>query len=199
MLFQQAFRETTQVEIVVCRAHLAAFFWQLDHVFEALRIAIKKGQKEHGDLKYFWTWGKQLEQIETSALYKEINAYRNKSHEFPGIIGTQWEDTAGQPKFLHHFLPTIAGLEATEDVDINEQLQKYFEFAANVWLSFGPGDYKERFPRDFKFLVTVPHSFLGDLPAELQGVPQLEVSIVAQDGAAPGEVAGTPGKSEQAK
>jgi len=82
-------------------------------------------------------------------LYKEINAYRNKSHEFPGIIGTKWEDTAGQPKFLHHFLPTIAGLEAKEDVDINDQLQKYFEFATNVWLSFAPGDYKERFPRDF--------------------------------------------------
>jgi len=73
-----------------------------------------------------------------------------------------------------------------EDVDINDQLQKYFEFAANVWLSFAPGDYKQKFPRDFKFLVTVPHSFLGDLPAELQGVPHLEVSIVAQDGAATG-------------
>jgi hypothetical protein len=173
---EQAFRETTQVEIVICRAHLAAFFWQLDHVFEALRIAIKKGQKEHGDLKYFWTWGKQLEQIEASALYKEINVYRNKSHEFPGIIGTKWEDRGGRPEFRHHFLPTIAGFAPKEDVDINDQLQKYFEFAANVWLSFAPGDYKLKFPRDFKFLVTAPHSFRGDLPPELKGVPQLEVS-----------------------
>ena len=82
-------------------------------------------------------------------MYKEINAYRNKSHEFPGIIGTKWEDTAGQPKVLHHFLPTIAGLESKEDVDIDDQLQKYFEFATNVWRSFVPGHYKERFPRDF--------------------------------------------------
>ena len=49
------------------------------------------------------------------------------------------------------------------------------------WLSFTPGDYKERFPRNFKFLVTVPHSFTGELPPELNGVPQLEVAVVAQD------------------
>lgn len=178
---EQAFKEATQAEVVICRAHLAAFFWQVDHVFEALSIAISKGQKEHGDLKYFWSWGKELERIEASAIYKEINAYRNKSHEFPGIIGTKWEDKGEGPRFQHHFLPTIAGHQPKEDVDINDQLQKYFEFAANVWLSFAPGDYRERFPRDFKFLVTVPQSFRGELPPELKGVPQLEVSIVAQD------------------
>jgi len=52
-------------------------------------------------------------------------------------------------------------------------------------LSFAPGDYKEKFPRSFKFLVTVPHSYLGELPPELKGVPQLEVGIVAQDPPAP--------------
>jgi hypothetical protein len=114
-------------------------------------------------------------------IYKEINAYRNKSHEFPAVIGCKWEDKGHGPKFVHHFLPTIAGHEAKEEIDINDQLQKYFEFAANVWLSFSPGDYKEKFPRSFKFAVTVPHTFLGELPQELKGVPQLEVSIVAQD------------------
>jgi len=54
---EQAFRETTQVEIVICRAHLAAFFWQLDHVFEALRIAIKKGQKEQWKPEVFLDLG----------------------------------------------------------------------------------------------------------------------------------------------
>jgi len=178
---EQAYKDMTQAELIICRAHLAAFFWQVDHVFEALRIAIKKGQKEHADLKYFWAWGKALEKIESSEIYKEISAYRNKSHEFPGIIGSKWEDSGTGPKSVHHFLPTIAGLKAKEGIDINAQLQKYFEFAANVWLSFAPGDYKERFPRNFKFLVTVPHSFTGELPPELNGVPQLEVSVVAQD------------------
>ena len=64
---------------------------------------------------------------------------------------------------------------------MNDQLQKYFEFAANVWLSFSPGDYKEKFPRSFKFAVTVPHTFSGEPPPGLKGVPQFEVSIVAQD------------------
>jgi hypothetical protein len=178
---EQAFRDMSQVDLIVCRAHLAAFFWQLDHVFEALRIAINKGQKEHADLKYFWAWGKALEKIEALSIYKEINAYRNKSHEFPAIIGCKWEDKGAGPKFVGHFLPTIAGHESKENVDINDQLQKYFEFAANVWLSFSPVDFKEQFPRNFKFAVTVPHTFLGEFPAELKGVPQLEVSIVAQD------------------
>ena len=116
---EQAFRDMTQVDLIVCRAHLAAFFWQVDHVFEALRIAINRGQKEHADLKYFWSWGKSLEKIEEAAIYKEINAYRNKSHEFPGIIGCKWEDNGAGPKFVRHFLPTIAGHEAKEEIDIN--------------------------------------------------------------------------------
>jgi hypothetical protein len=178
---EQAFRDSSQTDLIVCRAHLAAFFWQVDHVFEALRIAINRGQKEHPDLNYFWSWGKGLERIEASALHKEINAYRNKSHEFPAVIGCRWEDKGDGPKFVRHFLPTIAGCETMEETDINDQLQKYFEFAANVWLSFSPGDFKEKFPRNFKFAVTVPHTFLGNLPPELNGVPQLEVSVVAQD------------------
>jgi len=178
---EQAFRDASQADRIVCRAHLAAFFWQVDHVFEALRIAINRGQKEHADLRYFWSWGKSLEKIEALALYREINAYRNKSHEFPAVIGCKWEDNGNGVKFVHHFLPTIAGHEAKEEIDINDQLQKYFEFAASVWLSFSPGEYKEKFPRSFKFAITVPHTFLGELPPELKGVPQLEVSVVAQD------------------
>lgn len=78
-------------------------------------------------------------------------------------------------------MPTIAGHEAKEDIKLIDQLQKYFEFAANVWLSFSPGDFKEKFPRNFKFTVTVPHTFIGELPDDVIGVPQLEVSVVAQD------------------
>jgi hypothetical protein len=196
---EQEFRDASQTDLVVCRAHLAAFFWQVDHVFEALRIAVNRGQKEHPDLKYFWSWGKGLEEIEASAIHKEINAYRNKSHEFPAVIGCKWEDKGNGPKFIHHFLPTIAGHEAKEDIDISDQLQKYFEFAANVWLSFSPGDFKEKFPRNFKFAVTVPHTFLGKLPSELRGVPQLEVAIVAQHPAPAAPASATKEKGTEVK
>lgn len=119
---------------------------------------------------------------EGSPIYKEINAYRNKSHEFPAIIGNKWiNDANGHPVFVHHFLPTIAGHEAKEDIKLVDQLQRYFEFAANVWLSFSPSDFKEKFPRNFRFTVTVPYTYMGELPPELYGVPQFEVHVVAQD------------------
>jgi hypothetical protein len=62
---------------------------------------------------------------------------------------------------------------------MNVGLQQYFEFAANVWLDFVPGDFKEKFPRDFRFPVTVPYLYGGTLPSGLEGVPQLEVSVVS--------------------
>lgn len=64
-------------------------------------------------------------------------------------------------EFVRHFLPPLTGHDQKEPIDINVQLQGYFEFVANVWLSFVPGDFKQKFPRNFKFLVTIPHSFLG--------------------------------------
>jgi hypothetical protein len=199
----QAFRDVSQIDLHVCRAPLAALFWQVDHVFEALRIAINEGQKEHAETKYYRGWGKSLEEIEASPIYKEINAYRNKSHEFPAIIGNKWiHDANGRPVFVHHFLPTVAGHEAKEDIKLVDQLQKYFEFAAYVWLSFSPGDFKQNFSRNFRFTVTVPYTYLGELPPELYGVPQFEVHVVAQDplpGGPPKAAATTVEKDEGAK
>jgi hypothetical protein len=113
------------------------------------------------------------------ATCKEINAYQNHSHEISAIIGCKWQNKGG--KFLHHFLPSIVGLEAKDSIDMNAELQKYFEFVANVWLSFAPSELKDKFPRDFKFPVTVPHTFLGEIPEEMRGgVQQLEVHVVAE-------------------
>jgi hypothetical protein len=64
----------------------AAQQWQVDHVFEALRIAIKRGQKEHSDLKYFWSFEKRLEEIEQTPTYREISATHCDGHL--GRLGT---------------------------------------------------------------------------------------------------------------
>jgi hypothetical protein len=191
---EQVLRDMTQADVVICRAHLAAFFWQLDHIFEALKIAVTRGQKEHPAQQYFWSAEKRLKEIEQMTVPQEINAYRNKGHEVPAIIGCAWEKKGG--KFLHHFLPTILGHEQKESIDMNTQLQQYFEFVADEWLSFVPDDLKDKFPRSFKFTVTVPNSYVGDLPPELKGVPQLEVSIEAYDRANVSTVAGEEAKKQ---
>lgn len=171
---EQKMRDYAQVDIMICRTHLAAFLWHLEHVFEALRTAITRGQKEYANLKYFWAFEKRLDELEQLTFRQEIRDYRDMAHQTPAIIGCRW-DSEGH--FLHHFLPTISGHQQKEDTDMNTRLQQYFEFAANVWIEFAPGEFKEKFPRDFRFPVTVPYMFLGELPKELKAVPQLEVSI----------------------
>lgn len=176
---EQVLRDMAQIDVVICRAHLAAFFWQLDHVFEALRAATTRGQKEHPNLQYFWSCEKHLVEIDEMPIREEIRAYRNKGHDIPAIIGCWWDRKGG--KFLYHFLPTLTGHEKQEHIDMNIQLQRYFEFVANVWFSFAPGDYKHKFPRDFAFPITIPNTYLGVLPPELKDARQLEVRLVAKE------------------
>lgn len=178
---EQDYRNEAQADMVICRAHLAAFFWQLDHVFEALDISVKRGQKEHSEERYFWSYEQKLREIEQGAIRKQINAYRNKAHEAPAIIGIQW---TGEHKFVHHFLPSVRDLADSENTDMNEKLQEYFEYTANIWLSFAPSDLKKKFPRDFNFVVSIPHTYLGELPPGLERTPQLAVQIEAFDKAA---------------
>jgi hypothetical protein len=192
---EQDIRNKAQSDLVICRAHLAAFFWQIDHVFEALDISVKRGQKEHPTERYFWTYEGRLKTIEQETTRKEINAYRNKAHEAPAIIGIIW---TGEHKFVHHFLPSIHGLGQNDGIDMNEKLQEYFEYTANVWLSFAPSDFKNRLPRDFRFVVSVPHTYNGELPPGLEHPPQLEVHIQAFDKIAPPKNADNAGPSPEA-
>jgi hypothetical protein len=175
---EQAIRDMTQVDVVICRAHLAAFFWQLEHVFESLRIAVTRGQKEHQNLRYFWSFEKRLNEVDQTLERREISAYRNKGHQMPAVIGCAFECKGG--KFRYHFLPYIEGLTHTETVDMNDRLQHYFEFVSNLWFSFVPANRKPEFPRDFSFPVTIPHSYIGELPPELRQVPQLEIQLKAE-------------------
>ena len=168
-------RDNAQIDVVICRTHLAAFLWHLEHMFEALRSAVKKGKQDYPDERYFWGYEKRLDKIDELTIRKEIKDYRNMAHETPGIIGCKW--SSEDHRFLHHFLPTIAGYEDKEHVELPARLQEFFEFAANVWLEFAPSELKDRFPRDFRFPITIPYTFDGELPEILVGAPQLEVQV----------------------
>jgi hypothetical protein len=168
-----------QIDLIICRGHLAAFFWELDHVFEALGIAIRRGKNEYPNERYFYMQERQLQQIRQSSVPKEIAAYRNEGHNITAIVGQAWEEKGG--KFLHHFLPSIEGHQPKESIELNHQLQEYFEYVVNLWLSFVPESYKAKFPRNFSFPVTVPFHYLGDLPAEVRGAPQLLISMEAYE------------------
>jgi len=60
-----------QVDVVICRTHLAAFFWHLEHVFEALRTAINRGKQEYPEAKYFWSYDRRLDEIEQFTLRRK--------------------------------------------------------------------------------------------------------------------------------
>src|SRR5262244_3709342 len=47
-------RNMMQADAIIWRFHLAAFFWELDHVFEALRAAFSRGQKGHPSSRHCW-------------------------------------------------------------------------------------------------------------------------------------------------
>jgi hypothetical protein len=70
-----------------------------------MEAAINRGKKEHPDKRYYYSSEKQLEKIRQSPEAREIQAYRNKGHELPGIIGRAWEKKGG--RFLHHLLPPV--------------------------------------------------------------------------------------------
>jgi hypothetical protein len=176
---EQPVKDRGQVDLIICRSHLASFFWELHHVFEALEAAINRGKKEYPNQRYFYSQERVLERTRQSPVPKEIEAYRNEGHNIPAIIGQKWEEKGG--KFLYHFLPSIQGHEPKDAIELNHQLQVYFEYVVNLWLSFVPEPYKSKFPRNFSFPVTVPFSYLGELPADLHGVPQLEVSLEAYE------------------
>ena len=104
---EQPVKDQSQVDLIICRSHFAAFFWKLHHVFEALESAIGRGQKEHPKERYFYSAEQKLKDIRQSALAQEIDAYRNEGHNIPAVIGQQWDGRGGN--FLHHFLPAIEG------------------------------------------------------------------------------------------
>ena len=153
--------------MIICRSHLASFFWQSHHVFEAMEVAIKRGQKGVSKAPVFLHPRESPGKSTAAAIPKEIEAYRNESHNIPAIIGQKWEEKGG--KFIYHFLPSLKGTRAKNSVELNKQLQVYFEYVVNLWLAFLPEPNKATFPRNFSFPVTVPFSYLGELPAEMQG------------------------------
>src|SRR5260370_24208844 len=119
-LDEQSIRDQGQVDLIICRSHLASFFWQLDHVFEALDIAIKRGQKDYPKERFFYSQEQALKRIRQAPIPKEVASFRNGGHNIPPIIGHKREETGG--KLLHPFFPSIEGHAPNDSIDRKDQL-----------------------------------------------------------------------------
>jgi hypothetical protein len=170
----QEVRDRYQNDVTLGRAHLSSFFWNLDHIFESLRLAIKRG-RESGDLdpRTYILLEKKIADAKNSTEGREINIYRNAAHKVPGVIARWGTDNW----FGCHFLPEI-GDELTPDEikaatpqpaqTLEDKLHAYFLFVANLC----SGILKQTIPKEWKlpatftFPVTIPTSFTGNVPAD---------------------------------
>ena len=89
-LDDQSIKDKGQVDLIICRSHLASFFWELHHVFEALETAINRGKKENPTERHFYSQERALKTIRETSIPKEIEAYRNQG-QHPGDHRSEME------------------------------------------------------------------------------------------------------------
>jgi hypothetical protein len=175
--------EALQEDVIVFRAHFASVLWQLRHLAELLCTAYKRCKQEgivtkerHDEL---------AKTIEDDQILNEIQAYRNLSHQFAGVIVTLYGYTDA---FIAHTLPPLDAKgpeqrapldeaeiqEAVRERELNMKLEAYCNHVAGYCEGlFRIIDAKYKMtmiPRSYGFLVTVPHSYQGQLPQLPQAI-----------------------------
>lgn len=164
---QEDTRARFQSDMMTCRAHLAAFFWQLDHIFESLLLALRRGRDENKvDMRTYVLAERFIKKQQSSTIGEEISLYRNASHQVPGIAARWHESNTG--KFLFHFLPEPgeefdrenppAEIAQTPARKMEEQLHSYFEFVARTCTEVIHWNFSDT----WTILVVCPFTFMGD-------------------------------------
>jgi hypothetical protein len=175
----QADRDFLQEDVLVFRAHFAGVLWQLHHLADELvRLAYKRCYQEGIVTKE--RYDALVKAIDDDPLLKEIRDCRNLSHQFAGVVVTLHDGTTDA--FIAHVLPPLdlqapvqrAALDEqeirkdTEERELNKKFQSYCDHVSGYCEGlFRIVDAKHKMtviPRSHGFLVTIPHSYQGELP-----------------------------------
>jgi hypothetical protein len=178
----QAERDMLQEDAIVFRAHFAGVIWQLRHLVELLGKAYKHCE---GGIVTAEQRTKLAKALADDPIADEIRVYRNLSHEFSGVVITIHDATDA---FVAHVFPPSdakapeqrAPLDETEiqkavrERELNMKLEAYCNHVAGYCEGlFRIIDAKYKMtviPRSHGFLVTVPHSYQGQLPELPQAI-----------------------------
>jgi hypothetical protein len=174
----QADRDCLQEDVIVFRAHFAGVLWQLQHLADELvRLAYKRCYQESIVTKE--RCDALVQALDEDALLKEIRDYRNLSHQFAGVVMTLHDGTTDA--FIAHVLPPLDVQAPAQQAALNEQeiqkdvkereLNMKFQSFCNHVSGYCEGlfriidtKYKKAvIPRSHGFVVTIPHSYQGQL------------------------------------
>lgn len=182
-------REQLQEDVIVFRAHFAGVLWQFRHLAELLRKTYRRSKQEgivtkerHDEL---------VRALDDDAIVKEIQEYRNLSHEFAGVIVTLHDGSTDA--FIAHVFPPLgvqapehrASLdeqeikEAVQERELNTKLETYCNklagYCEGLFRIIDSQHKMTVIPRSLGFLVTVPHSYQGNLPEGAKDVIYVRV------------------------
>ncbi|HLV96122.1 MAG TPA: hypothetical protein VKS44_13095 [Candidatus Acidoferrales bacterium] len=171
-------REHLQEDAIVFRAHFAGVLWQFGHLAELVRKAYRRCKQEgivtkerHNEL---------VRVLDDNPVVNEVQEYRNLSHEFAGVIVTLHDGSTDA--FIAHVFPPLgvqapeqcASLDeqeiqkAVQERELNTKLETYCNQLAGccegLFRIIDAQHQMTVIPRSLGFLVTVPHSYQGNLP-----------------------------------
>jgi hypothetical protein len=180
----QAEREMLQEDALVFRAHFAGVLWQLRHLAELLCTAYRRCKQEgivtkerHDEL---------VKALDDDPIVTEIQEYRNLAHQFAGVIVTLHDGSTDA--FIAHILPPLdakapeqrAPLDEAEiqkavrERELNMKLEAYCNHLAGycegLFRIIEANHTMAAIPRSQGFLITVPHSYQGQLPQLPQAI-----------------------------
>jgi hypothetical protein len=174
----QVEREMLQEDAIVFRAHFAGILWQLRHLAELLCTAYRRCKQEgivtkerHDEL---------LRILDDDPIVNEVQEYRNLSHQFAGVVVTLHDGSTDG--FIAHVFPPLdakapeprAPLDeaeiqkAVQERELNMKLEAYCNhlggYCEGLFRIIEANHKMATIPRSQGFLVTVPHSYRGELP-----------------------------------
>jgi len=173
----QTDRDSLQEDVVVFRAHFAGVLWQLHHLADELvRLAYRRCLQEGIVTKE--RYDALVKSLDDDPTLKEIREYRNLSHQLAGVIVTHHDHSDA---FIAHVFPPLDGQRpegnqqevslnepGIQERELNTKLQTYCNhlggYCEGLFKIIDAKYGKTVLPRSRGFVVTIPHSYQGELP-----------------------------------